>query len=58
MEVEVYSLLASPLAKAVNFFEEEQLNYRLKEIKPPYQNKDHLRNSGKKRVLKIKKETT
>ena len=56
MEFEVYRLLASPLAKAVNFFEEEQLNYRLKEIKPPYQNKDNLKNSGKKRVLKIKKD--
>ncbi|MGM0499833.1 MAG: hypothetical protein ACQERL_06450 [Bacillota bacterium] len=56
MELKRYKLLASPLDKAVTFFEEEKLNYSLKEIKPPFQNKDNLRNSGRKRVLKIKKD--
>ncbi len=56
MEFEIYKLLASPLDKAVNFLEAEQLNYSLKEIKPPYQNKENLSNSGRKRVLKIKKD--
>ncbi len=46
-------LLASPLNKAVKFMEEEQLDYRLKEIKPPFQNKANLKNKGIKRVLKI-----
>jgi hypothetical protein len=49
-------LLASPLDKAVEFMEAQQFNYRLKEIKPPFQNKDNLKNKGIKRVLKIKKE--
>lgn len=57
MEFKIYSLLASPLEKAVAFFKEEKLDYSLKEIKPPYQNKDNLRNTGNKRVLKIKKDT-
>lgn len=56
MKFKIYKLLASPLKKAVDFFEEEQLNYRLKEIKPPYKNEDNLRNKGIKRVLKIEKD--
>jgi hypothetical protein len=46
-------LLASPLNKAVKFMEDEQLDYRLKEIKPPFQNEANLKNKGIKRVLKI-----
>jgi len=49
-------LLASPPNKAVKFMEERQFDYRLKEIKPPFQNKDNLKNKGIKRVLKIEKE--
>ena len=54
--MEFSMLLASPLNKAVEFMEEEQLNYRLKEIKPPFQNKANLKNRGLKRVLKIERE--
>ncbi len=49
-------LLASPLNKAVKYMEERHLDYRLKEIKPPFQNKDNLKIKGSKRVLKIEKE--
>ncbi|TDO89365.1 hypothetical protein DFR79_11127 [Halanaerobium saccharolyticum] len=49
-------LLASPLDKAVEFMEKQQFEYRLKEIKPPFQNNDHLKNKGLKRVLKIEEE--
>ena len=49
-------LLASPLNKAVEFMEEEQLDYKLKEIKPPFKNEANLKNKGVKRVLKITKE--
>lgn len=48
--------LTSPLNKAVRFMEERQFDYRLKEIKPPFQNKANLKNKGLKRVLKIEKE--
>lgn len=56
MELEINKFLASPLEKAVNFFKKEQLDYELKEIKPPYKNKDNLKKSGTKRVLKIEKD--
>jgi len=56
MELEIYRLLASPLEHTVTFLEDEKLNYSLKEIKPPFQDKDKLKNSGRKRVLKIKKD--
>jgi len=56
MELKIYRLLASPLEHIVTFFKEEKLNYSLKEIKPPFQDKEKLRNSGRKRVLKIKKD--
>jgi predicted adenine nucleotide alpha hydrolase (AANH) superfamily ATPase len=57
MKSKITKLLASPLEKVVGFFEDEQLSYRLKEIKPPFQNKDYLKNDGSKRVLKICKDS-
>lgn len=56
MENQIFALLASPLENAISFCEKEQLDYILKEIKPPYQNKDNLKDTGKKRVLKIEKD--
>lgn len=49
-------LPASPLNKAVKYMKEQHFDYRLKEIKPPLQNKTKLQNKGVKRVLKIEKE--
>ncbi len=48
--------LASPLKQAVNFMEENQFNYKLKQIKPPTHYENKLKNKGLKRVLKIEKE--
>lgn len=56
--MELSKILASPLNKAIDFMEEEQLDYRLKEIKPPFQNEANLKNKGLKRVLKIEKENS
>jgi hypothetical protein len=56
--MELSKFLASPLNKAINFMEEEQFDYRLKEIQPPFQNEDNLKNEGLKRVLKIEKENS
>ncbi|ODS50451.1 MAG: hypothetical protein A8274_589 [Halanaerobium sp. 4-GBenrich] len=56
MKLKLNKFLASPLKKAVNFLETEQLDYRLKEITPPYKNKDNLKKFGTKRVLKIEKD--
>ncbi|MFN2339902.1 MAG: hypothetical protein ABR547_01350 [Halanaerobium sp.] len=56
--MELSKILASPLNKAIDFMKEEQLDYRLKEIKPPFQNEANLKNKGLKRVLKIEKENS
>ena len=52
----IKGLLASPLKEAEKQLKEHQLNYKLKEIKPPFINKTDLKDSGPKRVLKIAKE--
>lgn len=49
-------LLASPLNKAVNFLEENQFDYKLKQIKPPSNYDNKFKNKGQKRVLKLEKE--
>ena len=56
MELKVDRFLAYPLTEAVDFFEKQQINYSLKEIKPPLGNRDHIKKNGSKRVLKIIKE--
>jgi hypothetical protein len=48
-------LLASPLNKAVNFLEENQFDYKLKQIKPPSHYDNKFKNKGQKRVLKLEK---
>lgn len=59
MKTSIQQFLASPLNKALEFFDKENLSYRLKEIKPPsdnYDNKLDFSSESKKRVLKISKE--
>lgn len=58
MKASIDQFLASPLNKVLEFFEDKNLKYELKEIKPPsdnYNSKMNLSSSNKKRVLKISK---
>lgn len=58
MKSELDKFLACPLEKAVSYFKKQQLDYELREIKPPLKDKDKriFKNKGSKRVLKIKEE--
>lgn len=54
--MEFENLLASPLAKAVSFMEENNFDYQFKQIKPPADYDKKFKKKGQKRVLKIEKE--
>lgn len=59
MQASIDQFLASPLNKVLEFFDDKNLKYKLKEIKPPFDNYDSKitsSSSNKKRVLKISKE--
>lgn len=53
--MKINRFLASPLKQAVNFFENNQIDYKLVEIKPPSQYKIDHGKKETKRILKLEK---
>ncbi|PUU95290.1 hypothetical protein [Halanaerobium sp.] len=54
--MELENFLASPLERAVDFMEDNEFDYQLKQIKPPAHYDNKFKNKGQKRVLKIENE--